>query len=90
MYAVFRLIKPLLCHDNHFSKIAFQDNHNNLISHINISLYFPKIKVINAYFIKKRHYWKFSFKLLLSFHNLLLFLIMPLQLNLNFKNIKSF
>ena len=54
MYAVFCLIKPPLCHDNHFSKIAFQDKHNNLISHINISLYFPKIKVINAYFIKKR------------------------------------
>ncbi len=54
MYAVFRLIKPLLCHDNHFSKIVFQDNPNNLISHINISLYFPKINLINAYFIKKR------------------------------------
>ncbi len=88
MYVVFRLIKPPLCHDNHFSKIAFQDNPNNLISHINISLYFPKINLINAYFIKKRQYRKFYFKLLLSFHNLLLFLIMPFQLNPNFKNIK--
>ena len=54
MYAASRLIKPLLCHDNHFSKIAFQDNHNNLISHINISLYFQKINSIREYFIKKR------------------------------------
>jgi hypothetical protein len=78
MYAVFRLIKPLLCPDNHFSKIAFQDNPNKLISHINISLYFQKINPINAYFIKKSQQRKFYFRLLLSFHNLLLFLIIAL------------
>jgi hypothetical protein len=78
MYAAFRIIKPLLYLNNHFSKMVFQDNPNKLISHINISLYFQKINLINAYFIKKSHQRKFYFKLLLSFHNLLLFLIIAL------------
>ncbi len=78
MYAAFRVIKPPLYLDHHFSKMILQDNPNKLISHINISLYFQKINPINAYFIKKRHEKKFTFKLLLSFHNLLLFLTIAL------------
>lgn len=78
MYAAFRVIKPLLYLDLHFFKNRIQDNPNNLISHINISLYFQKINSINEYFMKKRQKINFSFKLLLSFHNLLLFLIIAL------------
>ena len=83
-------IKPLLCLNNHFSKNAIQDNPNKLISHINISLYFQKINLFNAYFIKKSQYMEFYFRLLLGFHNLLLFWIIALQLSPEFKNIKEF